>query len=145
MYCCILSWFVSQTLAYPRWFCIFSFLSFVFFLHQLNFVLTGYFLFWPSVLPRFGLVSKRNASAIVDKCVLGTEGMKANWRGNMANPGTKAEPVETPKPTSTVTAADASRSPVPPTVMPKKELEPSGSTAVNGGIGRPRHESIDGA
>ena len=50
--------------------------------------------------PRYGLVNKKNAAAIIDKCVLGTEGMKANWRGNMANPGTKAEPVAKPAPGS---------------------------------------------
>lgn len=37
-------------------------------------------------------MSKRNAAAIMDKCVLGTEGMKANWRGNMSDPGVKASP-----------------------------------------------------
>ena len=56
----------------------------------------------PAVLPplfsSYGLVNKKNAAAIIDKCVLGTEGMKANWRGNMANPGTKAEPVAKPAP-----------------------------------------------
>lgn len=42
------------------------------------------------------MVNKKNAAAILDKCVLGTEGMKSNWRGNMANPGTKAEPAAKP-------------------------------------------------
>lgn len=43
-------------------------------------------------------MNKKNAAAIIDKCVLGTEGMKSNWRGNMANPGMKAEPAEKSKP-----------------------------------------------
>lgn len=89
-------------------------------------------------------MSKKNASVIVDKCVLGTEGMKANWRGNMVNPGTKAEPVEKPKPTGELTAGDASPSPVS-TTMPKQEPELSGSAAANGLMVKPRRESIDGA
>lgn len=93
--------------------------------------------------PRFGLVSKKNASAIVDKCVLGTEGMKANWRGNMANPGTKAQPAEKLKPTAAETTADASPSPVPTTTLKHEPEEQSGSAPVNGR--RPRRESIDGA
>lgn len=90
----------------------------------------------------FGLVSKRNAAAIVDKCVLGTEGMKANWRGNMANPGTKAEPpADKPKPTP---AAAATAAPIAARKQDPKKTEPA---AVNGGgmVGRPRRESIDGA
>lgn len=101
---------------------------------------------------RFGLVSKKNAATIVDKCVLGTEGMKSNWRGNMANPGTKAELAEKPKPAgagaaSVVAAAtDAPPAPTPTAATPKQEPVTSKSAAVNGGmIGRPRRESIDGA
>ncbi|CAN0277527.1 unnamed protein product, partial [Hapterophycus canaliculatus] len=87
----------------------------------------------------FGLVSKRNAAAIVDKCVLGTEGMKANWRGNMANPGIKAEPADKPKPTAAAAAAAT-------ITTRKQEPESSEPAAVNGGMaGRPRRESIDGA
>lgn len=52
--------------------------------------------FWRPFFSRYGLVNKKNAAAIIEKCVLGTEGMKANWRGNMANPGTKAEPAAKP-------------------------------------------------
>lgn len=91
----------------------------------------------------FGLVSKRNAPAIVDKCVLGTEGMKANWRGNMANPGTKAEPpADKPKPSAAAAAAAAG-----PITARKQDPESSEPPAVNGGgmVGRPRRESIDGA
>lgn len=55
-----------------------------------------------SFFSRYGLVNKNNAAAIIEKCVLGTEGMKANWRGNMANPGTKAEPVSKPAPATKV-------------------------------------------
>lgn len=117
-----------------------------------NFSYTKYHLF----SRRFGLVSKKNAPAIVDKCVLGTEGMKANWRGNMANPGTKAEPAEKAKPAdgtakagaATVVAA-AADAPFAPTLIPttpKQEPVSSKSAAVNGGmLGRPRRESIDGA
>ncbi|CAM9451383.1 unnamed protein product, partial [Laminaria digitata] len=53
----------------------------------------------------YGLVNKKNAAAIIEKCVLGTEGMKTNWRGNMANPGTKAEPVAKSAPARAVQAA----------------------------------------
>lgn len=90
-------------------------------------------------LCRFGLVSKRNAPAIVDKCVLGTEGMKANWRGNMANPGTKKEPATKPEP---ATAAAAAAGPTP-----TQEPKSSESAAINGGgpTAKPRRESIDGA
>lgn len=111
-----------------------------------------------SLTHRFGLVSKRNAGAIVDKCVLGTEGMKSNWRGNMANPGTKAEPAEKPKPAAaaaTAEAGDASvvaaaagvpPAPMPKGTTPKQEPVSSKSAAVNGVmVGRPRRESIDGA
>lgn len=42
-------------------------------------------------------MSKHNARAIVDKAVLGNTIVKANWRGNMSNPGRKAE---NPKPTT---------------------------------------------
>lgn len=40
---------------------------------------------------RYGLVNKRNAGEIMDKCVLGMKVMRNNWRGNMSNPGEKAE------------------------------------------------------
>lgn len=107
---------------------------------------------------RFGLVSKRNAPAIVEKCVLGTEGMKSNWRGNMANPGTKAEPAEKPKPAGAA-AVEAGATgvvavpvdapppaPTPKATTPKQEPVSSKSAAVNGVmVGRPRRESIDGA
>ncbi|CAM9687696.1 unnamed protein product [Ectocarpus sp. 4 AP-2014] len=87
----------------------------------------------------FGLVSKKNAPAIVDKCVLGTEGMKANWRGNMANPGTKKEPATKPEP---ATAAAAAAGPTP-----TQEPKSAKSAAINGGgpTAKPRRESIDGA
>lgn len=42
-------------------------------------------------------MSKHNARAIIDKAVLGNTIVKANWRGNMSNPGRKAE---SPKPTA---------------------------------------------
>lgn len=99
---------------------------------------------------RFGLVSKKNAAAIVDKCVLGTEGMKSNWRGNMANPGTKAEPAEKPKPAG-ATAGPGAASVVAaatgaPPATPKLGPVSTETVAVNGGlVGKPRRESIDGA
>eukprot|EP00903_Cladosiphon_okamuranus_P008464 g8132.t1 len=104
----------------------------------------------------FGLVSKKNAAAIVDKCVLGTEGMKSNWRGNMANPGTKPEPAEKPKqagatagPGAASVVAAVTGAPPDPTstpAPPKQAPVSSKSAAVNGGrVGRPRRESIDGA
>lgn len=82
--------------------------------------------------PRYGLVNKNNAAAIIEKCVLGTEGMKANWRGNMANPGTKAEPVAKPAPVSKV---DLTR-----------EHEPK-PAAIDGALGKVQREggSGDGA
>lgn len=88
------------------------------------------------------MVNKRNAAAIMDKCVLGTEGMKSNWRGNMANPGTKAEPAAKPAPGAKPT----------PTVVPgaeavpaKAELEPE-SAAVKIAAGeKVRRNSFDGA
>lgn len=43
-------------------------------------------------------MNKKNAACIIDKVVLGTSMMKANWRGNMSNPGRKAEPVPVPVP-----------------------------------------------
>lgn len=64
-------------------------------------------------------MSKRNAAAIMDKCVLGTEGMKANWRGNMSNPGVKAEP--TPKSANAASPAPKA-APKPPTVMGRNEM-----------------------
>lgn len=68
---------------------------------------------------RYGLVSKRNAAAIMDKCVLGTEGMKANWRGNMSNPGVKAEPA----PKSAQAASPAPKAaPKPQAAMGRKEI-----------------------
>eukprot|EP00752_Nemacystus_decipiens_P010403 g9270.t1 len=106
----------------------------------------------------FGLVSKKNAAAIVEKCVLGTEGMKSNWRGNMANPGTKAEPADKPKPAGAGASAEtgaasvvAAATDVPPAptrtaATLKQEPVSTKSAAVNGvPIGRPRRESIDGA
>lgn len=75
---------------------------------------------------RYGLVNKKNAAAILDKCVLGTEGMKPNWRGNMANPGTKAESPAKP-------AAET------PTIAKPQAESASVSEAVT--AGRPRRDS----
>lgn len=70
-------------------------------------------------------MNKKNAAAIIDKCVLGTEGMKTNWRGNMANPGTKAE---TP-----AKAAPESSPDTPTNAKPESEsASVSGAVAASG-------------
>ena len=67
-------------------------------------------------------MTKKNAAAIIDKCVLGTEVVKSNWRGNMSNPGVKAEPA----PKTGGGAADTSTAskpvPEPPVAPERKEV-----------------------
>lgn len=85
---------------------------------------------------RYGLVTKKNASAIVDKCVLGAKVVKANWRGNMANPGNKAKPADKPRQAATVVAAAASAA-VP-------EQAGAESTSVEGAARKVRRDRLSG-